>query len=78
MAPASVVPPLTNDEETHDGTAEAGSGGEQALEGEQVAPAKQRTPLPVRQLFVLCLIRFAEPISFSVVSRGFTIWYHPC
>lgn len=26
-----------------------------------------RTPLPVKQLFVLCLMRFAEPISFSVI-----------
>ncbi|KAG9087322.1 hypothetical protein FS749_002997, partial [Ceratobasidium sp. UAMH 11750] len=28
---------------------------------------KKRTPLPVRQLFVLCLTRIAEPISFSVI-----------
>ncbi|KAF8607066.1 MFS general substrate transporter, partial [Ceratobasidium sp. AG-I] len=67
MAPANVVLPLTNDEETRDGVAEVGGGGEQAPDGEQVASAKQRTPLPVRQLFVLCLIRFAEPISFSVI-----------
>ncbi|KAH7337118.1 major facilitator superfamily domain-containing protein [Rhizoctonia solani] len=29
--------------------------------------AQQRTPLPVKQVFVLCLMRFAEPISFSVI-----------
>ncbi|KAF8719031.1 Major Facilitator Superfamily, partial [Rhizoctonia solani] len=29
--------------------------------------AQQRTPLPVKQVIVLCLMRFAEPISFSVM-----------
>ncbi|KAF8726562.1 Major Facilitator Superfamily, partial [Rhizoctonia solani] len=29
--------------------------------------AQQRTPLPVKQVIVLCLMRFAEPISFSVI-----------
>ncbi|CAE6439665.1 unnamed protein product [Rhizoctonia solani] len=28
---------------------------------------QQRTPIPVKQVFVLCLMRFAEPISFSVI-----------
>lgn len=62
----------TNDTGTRDEDVEVSCGGEQAPDGEEVAPEKQRTPLPVRQLFVLCLMRFAEPISFSVVSIGFT------
>ncbi|CAE6466404.1 unnamed protein product [Rhizoctonia solani] len=30
--------------------------------------AQQQTPLPVKQVFVLCLMRFAEPISLTVIS----------
>ncbi|CAE6442456.1 unnamed protein product [Rhizoctonia solani] len=33
----------------------------------QEAVTQQRTPIPVKQVFVLCLMRFAEPISFSVI-----------
>ncbi|CEL62704.1 putative peptide/nitrate transporter At3g43790 OS=Arabidopsis thaliana GN=ZIFL2 PE=2 SV=2 [Rhizoctonia solani AG-1 IB] len=33
----------------------------------QEPTVQQRTALPVKQLFVLCLMRFAEPISFSVI-----------
>ncbi|CAE6413789.1 unnamed protein product [Rhizoctonia solani] len=36
--------------------------------GHSQEPAtQQRTPLPVKQVIVLCLMRFAEPISFSVI-----------
>ncbi|KAG8753536.1 hypothetical protein FRC11_007326, partial [Ceratobasidium sp. 423] len=31
------------------------------------ATAQQRTPLPMKQVLVLCLMRFAEPISLSVI-----------
>ncbi|CAE6426810.1 unnamed protein product [Rhizoctonia solani] len=33
----------------------------------QTNEGQKRTPLPVKQVFVLCLMRFAEPISFAVV-----------
>ncbi|CAE6365194.1 unnamed protein product [Rhizoctonia solani] len=33
----------------------------------QTIGEQKRTPLPVKQVFVLCLMRFAEPISFAVV-----------
>jgi hypothetical protein len=44
------------------------SGDEQAQVGDERHVEQPRTPLPVRQIFVLCLMRFAEPISFLVVS----------
>ncbi|CCO33759.1 Protein ZINC INDUCED FACILITATOR 1 [Rhizoctonia solani AG-1 IB] len=39
---------------------------EQPNDGEVVQKSK-RTPLPLKQLVVLCLMRFAEPVSFSVM-----------
>ena len=68
MAPASVVVPVPNDEDTRDRDTEVGSNDEEALGGKQVRSGQERTPLPVLQLFVLCLMRFSEPISFLVVS----------
>lgn len=66
----NVVLSVTNDGGAHDRAEEAvESGDEQASSGEQISPAQERTPLPIRQLFVLCLMRFAEPISFAVVSH---------
>lgn len=31
------------------------------------ASRRAATPLPTKQIFVLCLMRFAEPISFSLL-----------
>ncbi|GAA5865394.1 hypothetical protein JCM3774_005622 [Rhodotorula dairenensis] len=31
------------------------------------APMKERTPLPLKQVLVLCLMRFAEPVAFSLI-----------
>ncbi|CAE6469536.1 unnamed protein product [Rhizoctonia solani] len=52
----------------------ANSGGDQCIGVEaddsghpQELVAQKRTPLPVKQVIVLCLMRFAEPISFSVI-----------
>ncbi|KAG9091161.1 hypothetical protein FS749_016749 [Ceratobasidium sp. UAMH 11750] len=56
MTPANPVPPAL----TH-GTQDESDGRQVDNDG------GERTPLPVRQLFVLCLMRFAEPISFSVI-----------
>ncbi|EUC63293.1 MFS general substrate transporter [Rhizoctonia solani AG-3 Rhs1AP] len=39
-----------------------GAGGEHA-----VNVVRQRTPLPVKQVFVLCLMSFAEPVSIFVI-----------
>lgn len=66
MATAKIVLSVTNGEIPCDRAMEAGTGTEGATSGKQVA--EERTPLPVRQLFVLCLMRFAEPISFFVLS----------
>jgi hypothetical protein len=70
MAPRSVVLPSEVDTVARDEVDfhQAGSGGEQTPVEDEQPVEQSRTPLPVRQIFVLCLMRFAEPISFSVVS----------
>ncbi|GAA6035772.1 hypothetical protein JCM8097_005693 [Rhodosporidiobolus ruineniae] len=38
-----------------------------ASEVEEVPAAKPATPLPTKQVFVLCLMRFGEPIAFTLI-----------
>ncbi|KAJ1299323.1 hypothetical protein OPQ81_011041 [Rhizoctonia solani] len=40
--------------------------GEGDREGQQEAIVQQRTPLPVKQVLVLCLMSFAEPVSIFI------------
>lgn len=67
MASTSAALPVSSNRATGDRHEQA-RGGEQAQGNEQSEVEQVRTPLPIRQLIVLCVMRFAEPISFSVVS----------
>lgn len=72
MPSVSVTSPVTNDEGPRTRVVRLERSGEQAPDGKQAILLPERTPLPVGQIFVLCLMRFAEPISFTVVSLSFT------
>ncbi|KDN41700.1 hypothetical protein RSAG8_07231, partial [Rhizoctonia solani AG-8 WAC10335] len=50
-----------------DNQGEQGSGGGHGRH-QQENVARERTPLPIKQVFVLCLMSFAEPVSIFVVS----------
>ncbi|KAG9076320.1 hypothetical protein FRC06_009571 [Ceratobasidium sp. 370] len=63
MTPENSVPSIHihgNTQDRNDGQQVDGDGGERSVK-------RERTPLPVQQLLVLNLMRFAEPISFSVI-----------
>ncbi|KAG8731118.1 hypothetical protein FRC12_019891, partial [Ceratobasidium sp. 428] len=60
MVLGHLVPPLYSNRDTQPQNDLDGGSGE-------LSATQKPTPLPVRQLFVLCLMRFAEPISFSVI-----------
>ncbi|CAE6416381.1 unnamed protein product [Rhizoctonia solani] len=49
-----------------DNQGEQGSGGGHGRH-QQENVARQRTPLPIKQVFVLCLMSFAEPVSIFVI-----------
>ncbi|KAH7337117.1 major facilitator superfamily domain-containing protein [Rhizoctonia solani] len=58
-------PDSTSISQGDDGTGECSSGGDRGCYREAVV--QQRTPLPVKQVFILCLMSFAEPVSIFVI-----------